>query len=150
MSSTVTYQQKDPLTVRDNITSYQRAILRQAHGLTARYAPFQELVILAEADLMKKRGSGLGYVGFGTADFEPFKGVHFALTGEVLNRGKPDPEDLGAGVEYSAEGPGRGETRLGVWGTINWFLLPHLDLRVDVVSRGSRATMLQSQLHFYL
>jgi len=37
-----------------------------------------------------------------------------------------------------------------VWGTINWFLLPHLDIRFDIVSRGARSTMLQSQLHFYL
>ena len=88
-------------------------------------------------------------MGFATADFEPFRGVHFALTGEVLNRGKPDVEELGD-VDRDAPGPGRGETRLGLWGTVNWFLLPHLDLRVDIVSRGRRATMLQSQLHFYL
>jgi hypothetical protein len=149
VSSMLLYQQKDPLTVREQITTYQRAVLRHAHGVTARYSPFQDLVVLAEADLMKKSGNGIGYVGFATADFEFFKGLHFALTGEVLNRGKPYPEDLGE-VEREVEGPGRGNTRLGLWGTINWFLLPHLDLRFDVVVRGARATMLQSQLHFYL
>ena len=84
-----------------------------------------------------------------TADVEPVRGLHFALTGELLNRGAPDPEDLGEGVR-EVTGPGRGDTRLGLWGTINWFLLPHLDLRVDLVTRQRRATMLQAQLHFYL
>jgi hypothetical protein len=67
----------------------------------------------------------------------------------VLNRGKVDPEALDT-FEREDEGPGRGETRLGLWGTINWFLLPHVDLRVDLVTRQRRATMLQTQLHIYL
>ncbi len=149
VSSMLLYSQKEPLTVRDNITTYQRAVLRHAHGLTARFVPFQALVLLAEADMVKKTGAGIGYVGMLTNDFEPLRGLHFALTGEVLNRGKPNPEDLGE-TAREVEGPGRGETRLGLWGTINWFLLPHLDLRIDLVTRQRRATMLQTQLHFYL
>ena len=148
VSSMLLYAQKEPLTVRDNITSFQRDVLRHAHGLTARYVPFQELVILAEADMVKRTGIGLGYVGMGTADVEPVQGLHFAVTGEVLNRGTTDPEDLGEAIR-EVEGPGRGDTRLGLWGTINWFLLPHIDLRVDLVTRQRRATMLQSQLHIY-
>ncbi|HWO13951.1 MAG TPA: hypothetical protein VNN80_30820 [Polyangiaceae bacterium] len=148
VSSLVLYSQKEPLTIQNDITSYQREVVRQAHGLTARYVPFELLVILAEADLIKRNNAGFGYVGMGTADLEPVQGLHFALTGEVLNRGKPDAEDLGE-TDRQVEGPGRGETRLGVWGTINWFFLPHLDLRFDVVARQDRATMLQSQLHFY-
>ena len=148
VSSMLLYSQKEPLTIRDNITAYQRDVLRYANGLTARYVPFEMLVVLAEADLTKKTGAALGYVGMGTADLEPVQGLHLALTGEVLNRGEPDPEDLGEEVRQ-VEGPGRGDTRFGVWGTINWFFLPHLDLRVDLVARQRRATMLQSQLHFY-
>jgi hypothetical protein len=117
--------------------------------VTARYVPFHELVLLAEADMMKKTGTGVGYVGMATADVEPFRGLHFALTGEVLNRGTPDPENLGESVR-EFEGPGRGETRFGVWGTINWFLLPHLDLRLDLVARQRRPKQLLAQLHFYL
>jgi hypothetical protein len=150
VSSMLLYSQKEPLTVREDITTYQRAVTRQAHGLTGRYVPFRELVVLGEANMMKRSGSGIGYVGFATADLEPLRGLHLALTGEVLNRGTPDPEVLGPDVERDALGPGRGETRLGFWGTINWFLLPHLDLRIDIVTRQRRATMLQSQLHFYL
>jgi hypothetical protein len=143
------YAQKEALTVRDNITTFQREVLRHAHGVTARYVPFKALVVLAEADMAKKTGAGIGYVGMSTFDLEPIQGLHFALTGEILNRGKPEPEPLEGG-DREVEGPGRGETRLGLWGTINWFLLPHLDLRVDLVARQRRATMLQTQLHFYL
>jgi hypothetical protein len=81
------------------------------------------------------------------------QGLHFALTGEVLNRGMPEIETLeGDAGDYDRQvnGPGRGDTRFGLWSTINWFLLPHLDLRVDLVARQRRATMLQTQLHFYL
>jgi len=89
-------------------------------------------------------------VGFGTADVEPLRGLHLALTGEFLNRGELDSEDLGEGGVRQPDGPGRGETRFGLWNTINWFLLPHVDLRVDLVLRQDRPTVLQSQIHFYL
>lgn len=150
VSTMLLYSQQEPLTVDEEITPYQRAVLRHSHGLTARYVPWKPLVVLAEADVLKRTDYGFGYVGFATFDYEPFRGLHLALTGEVLNRGTPDPEVLAPGVERDAQGPGRGETRLGAWTTINWFLLPHLDLRVDLVTRQRRATMLQAQLHFYL
>ncbi|HKO91393.1 MAG TPA: hypothetical protein VJU61_09585 [Polyangiaceae bacterium] len=149
VSSLVIYARKEPLTTNEEVAKGQRAVLRQAHGLTGRYTPLKELVFLAEADVMKRTGSGLGYVGMLNADFEPLRGLHLALTGEVLNRGKLDAEPLD-GDDRIVEGPGRGETRLGLWSTINWFLLPHLDLRIDLVTRQGRPAMLQSQLHFYL
>jgi hypothetical protein len=150
VSSMLLWAQKEPLTVRDDVTRYQREVLRHAHGLTARYTPFELLVILAEADMIKKTGAGIGYVGMGTADLEPVQGLHFSVTGEVLNRGTPDPEVFGGDQERDVLGPGRGDTRLGLWGTINWFLLPHVDLRIDLLTRQRRATMLQTQLHIYL
>jgi hypothetical protein len=119
----------------------QGAFTRQAHGITARYSPWQPLVVLAEADLLKTTGSGLGYVGMAMFDLEPVQGLHFAVTGEVLDRGKPDLGGAGAG---------RGEPRFGTWLTANWFFGPHFDLRVDLVLRQLRAAMLQTQLHFYL
>jgi len=99
---------------------------------------------------MKRTGSALGYVGMLTTDFEPLRGLHLALTGEMLNRGKLDAEPLGDGPAREVEGPGRGDTRFGLWSTVNWFILPHLDVRVDLVTRQGRPAMLQSQLHFYL
>jgi hypothetical protein len=151
VSSMLLYAQKEALTVDDSITTYQRAVLRHSHGVTARFVPFdEELVLLAEADMIKRTGSGIGYVGMATADYEPVRGLHLALTGEALNRGAPNPEALGEGVVREVEGPGRGQNRFGVWGTINWFFLPHLDLRIDLVARQRRDTVLQTQIHFYL
>lgn len=116
------------------------AFSRQAHGLTARYSPWQPLVVLAEANVLKSTGADLGYVGMAMFDVEPVQGLHFAATGEVLNRGQAEP----------GESPGRGETRFGTWLTVNWFFGPHFDLRMDLVVRENRAELLQTQLHFYL
>jgi hypothetical protein len=49
--------------------------------------------------MLKRTGAGIGYVGFATFDLEPLRGLHLALTGEVLNRGKPNAEVLTVGVE---------------------------------------------------
>jgi hypothetical protein len=120
----------------------QEAFYRHGHGLTARWAASREWVVLAEADMIKRTGAGIGYVGFATLDFEPIQGFHLALTPEVLNRGKPS----GGG----ADGVGRGDPRLGSWLTVNWFFMPHGDLRFDMVLREKRPAMLQAQIHFYL
>jgi hypothetical protein len=118
----------------------QGAFVRQAHGVTVRYSPWQPRVVLAEGDVLKTTGSSLGYVGMAMFDLEPVQGFHLAVTGEVLDRGKPD---LGASA-------GRGEPRFGTWLTANWFFGPHFDLRIDLVLRQRRAETLQAQLHFYL
>jgi len=149
VSSLLMQARREIYAVEDQVAG-QRSVLRQAHGLTGRYTPFKPLVFLAEADMIKRTGSSVGYVGFGTADVEPLRGLHLALTGEFLNRGELDSEDLGEGGVRQPDGPGRGETRFGLWNTINWFLLPHVDLRVDLVLRQDRPTVLQSQIHFYL
>jgi hypothetical protein len=115
-------------------------VLRQAHGLTLRYVLSQPVVLLAEADALKKTGAGLGYVSMVTLDVEPWQGLHFAGTGEVLDRGEPS---VGAGL-------GRGEPDLRGWLTVDWFFGPHLELRTDLVWRRERGEMLQTQLHIYL
>lgn len=121
----------------------RQRLIRQAHGVTARYSPFRELVLLGEMDLLDESRSGIGYVGVGTADYEPLRGLHLAITGEMLDRGARE-HDL------DREGLGRGERRLGLWGTLNWFVFPHIELRVDWVMRQRRAPTLLSQLHIYL
>jgi len=117
------------------------AVSRQAHGLTARYAPWTPLVVLAEADVLKNTGAGVGYVGMLTLDVEPIQGLHLAASYERLDRGRSDAD--------SARN-GDGVTRVGKWLTVNWFFGPHLDLRVDYVQRDQRSDMLQAQLHMYL
>ncbi len=114
---------------------------RQAHGLTARYCPWTPLVLLAEADVMKNTGAGLGYLGMLTLDVEPLQGLHLGATREVLDRGESD-----------ADGPrnGDGRARNGTWLTLNYFFGPHLDVRVDWVRRDNRSDMVQAQWHLYL
>ncbi len=128
------------LIARRELEVDEGAFLRQAHGLTARYAPWKPLVVLAEADAIQHTGASFGYVGVVTVDWEPLLGLHLAATGELLNRGRPE----------SGVSAGHGDTRFGGWLTANWFFGPHLDLRMDLVIRESRAEMLQTQLHFYL
>ena len=152
VSSLLMQARREIYAVDDQVAG-QRSVLRQAHGITARYTPFKPLVFLAEADMIKRTGSSVGYVGFGTADVEPLRGLHLALTGEFLNRGELNSEELAGPngtTNRQPEGPGRGDTRFGLWNTVNWFLLPHVDLRVDLVLREDRPTVLQSQIHFYL
>jgi hypothetical protein len=117
------------------------AVVRQAHGLTARYVLAQPLVLLAEADLLAKTHASLGYVGMVTLDLEPTRGLHLAATGEILDRGEPDGAEAGLG---------RGNPDPGAWFTLDWFFAPHFELRTDLVVRRRRGEMLQAQLHMYL
>lgn len=105
------------------------AVVHTAHGLTARYVPWQSLVVLAEANALKVTGYDLGFVGMTTFDFEPIQGLHLGLTGELLKRER---------------------TRAGGWLTWQWFVLPHVDVRLDVVLRQERQSQLLAQVHVYL
>jgi hypothetical protein len=91
---------------------------RYANGVFARYAPFEPLVLLAEADWhyqsLTWNGHRSGYAGFLQADYEPAQGFHFMLTGESMNGGS-------SGEPSSYDG----------WVSAVWFFLPHLDLRFD-------------------
>ena len=116
-------------------------VVRQAHGLTARYVVAEPVVLLAEADLLAKTSTSLGYVGMATLDFEFLQGLHLATTGELLDRGNS------SGVEA---GLGRGKPDLGAWFTVDWFFAPHFELRTDLVLRQQRGQTLQAQLHMYL
>jgi hypothetical protein len=129
------------LVARRGLDLDEGPVARHAHGVTARVVPWQPLVILAEADVVKQTGSGPGYVGSANFDYEPTQGFHLALTGELLDRGKPSS---------GRSGLGRGQPHLGAWFTTNWFFAPHFDLRVDFVARQNRGAMLQTQLHLYL
>lgn len=115
--------------------------VRQAHGVTARYVLAQPLVLMAEANVLSTTGASAGYAGMATLDYEPVRGLHFALTGEMMDRGKPP----------AASGPGRGELHPRGWLSADWFFAPHLELRTDFVLRAhERGELLQVQLHMYL
>jgi hypothetical protein len=117
------------------------AISRQAHGLTFRYSPWTPVVLLAEADVLKNSGAGLGSVAMLTLDVEPVRGLHLGASAERLNRGKPDAQGANNGD---------GRARVGKWLTANWFFGPHLDVRFDFVRRDQRADEVLAQLHVYL
>lgn len=115
-----------------------------AEGLFVRASPVHPLVILAEADLVLDRPAG-GPNANGVAtmlqlDVEPLRGLHLIGTGETLS-----PSGSTTVGSY------------GGWGSVDWFFLPHTDVRFDYMRRkmayGPTAvdvTALLAQLHVYL
>jgi hypothetical protein len=128
------------------VTGSQEATLRHAHGITARWAPWGPATILAEADIIKRTGSTLGYTGFLTADFAVIQGLHLAASAEWLSTGKTQGGTAIAGA---------GKPQLGYWLTAHWLVFTHVDARVDLVMREDPITetlnkQLLTQLHLYL
>jgi len=98
--------------------------LRQAYGLTARAAPWTPLVVSAELDALISTtlGSGslqTGHAGWLQADLEVVRGVHLVSAVEHLSS------------------PAGGAAGLGLWGGAAWFVVPHLDIRADLIRRSS-------------
>jgi hypothetical protein len=132
VSSLLTHAGADPGT--------RVAAFRQAHGLFARLAPSKFFAFLAEGDLLVRslryEDAQLGMTGLVQADIEPLRGLHFALTGEML------------------DAPGPSKAMPGAWLTIWWFAFAHMDARIDLIHRvpdGTPATTsLLFQLHGYL
>jgi hypothetical protein len=117
---------------------------RYSNGLSLRYAPVQELVLLAEADSVYQsltwNGHRGGYAGFVQADVEPAQGVHLMATGEIENDGS-------AGEPPSFAG----------WFSAAWFFWSHMDMRMDNVyevvgspAGNSNVLSLLVQFHVYL
>lgn len=127
-------------------------IWRQAHGVFGRAAPWKPLVISAEMDMLVlsqppsavlqgQEATRLGYAGLGQLDLEPITGVHVIGTGELLR----DPSIAQGGPGY------------GVWGSLHWYFLPHLDVRGDAIYQSVPAgparvgvTTFLLQGHIYL
>ena len=136
ISSMVTKAKKDRVTLEADP-------LRQAHGAYVRTALIDELVLLAEADLLLTSDHDTGYVGFAQADYELVRGLHVMATGEVLNKGY---DRLIGGEKYV----GNGKPQFGVWGTVDWFFLPHWELRADAFSRQQDDFTILGQVHVFL
>ncbi|HHO53167.1 MAG TPA: hypothetical protein ENK18_20405 [Deltaproteobacteria bacterium] len=120
---------------------------RQAHGVFTRYAPIEWMGILGEADLLltsagqDERTSATGAVVELHADVEAMQGLHLKLGGELCD---PDLSDEA------------GSARRG-WGAVQWFLAPHVNLRIDALlgplscTPGAEARpMGLAQLHAFL
>jgi len=117
---------------------------RQAHGIFARFAPWRSLVLMAEGDYLRQAPRGTaainGYATVLRADLEPLQGLHFLVTGENMLQ-------LANSSEMS----------WGGWLGVDWFALPHADVRADFMRRhqwlgatSAAVTALMLQLHVFL
>ena len=117
--------------------------LRQAHGIFGRWAPAKSVVLMAELDALFRVNADAGYVAFGQVDYEPITGLHFILTGEILDQGRyvttTDPPTAG-----------RGEPRFGGWLGADWFFFKQMEMRVDAMLRQNDPFTILAQLHLYL
>jgi hypothetical protein len=138
VSSLYTYAKRDRLTLETNVA-------RGAHGAFTRLAIGEPFALLGEMNLLTDSTRELGYVGFLQGDYEIVQGVHGLLTGEILNQGYPKN---GEALQI-VRSPGNGQAQFGAWISAAWFFLPHLDMRLDAIIRGSDFTLL-TQLHAFL
>jgi hypothetical protein len=124
----------------DRFTQARRA-LRHAHGVQGRFGFGEQWALLAEFDVLKQDGRGVGYVGWVQADYEPLRGLHVLLTSEVLDQGLQ---------QGGASSTGNGAPRGGVWASLDWYWLSHAELRLDAVKRQDSPFSVQAQLHLFL
>lgn len=118
--------------------------LRQAYGVFARWAPVLPVTFLLEGDAFTKNTLGSGTqdfsaVGWLQTDLEFTQGLHVVPSLEILRT------------------PATSGIATGYWLTLDWFCLPHTELRFDVLYRnypgqGGRLQSLSGliQLHTYL
>jgi hypothetical protein len=135
MSSLVTHAFADSLTFESVATT------RQAHGLFSRVAFSRHVTAMAEADVLAKTRSAVGYVGLVQLGVEPLQGLHFGASFEAL--------DAGQGRDQPAV-PGFGTPKAGVWATVDYFFLPGLEFRFDALRRTNEPFTLLGQLHVVL
>jgi len=136
MSSKVTYMRFDRLTKEEKT-------VRQAHGMTMRWGILDNLSILSEVDVLFRTNASAGYVGFMQADYEPWGGLHFMATGEILDQGQ-------AINSTASPSPGQGDPKLGGWLSLDWFFFKQFEFRTDVVFRQKESPTILGQLHMYL
>jgi hypothetical protein len=125
----------------DAFTNVNNSV-RYAYGVNGRWGISSKLSLLGEFDLLKEKGRDRGYTGFLQADYEPLRGLHFMLTGEVLDQGLLQDSDI-------LPLRGAGAARYGSWISIAWFPATHFDLRLDGVMRQDDVFHGQAQAHIY-
>lgn len=124
LSSTVVVGLNALATRADAALDTRAPALRQASGLTARVAPWTPLVLSAEIDALLSVALGsrsvrTGHAGWLQADLEVLRGVHLVPAVERLSS------------------PAGGAAQLGWWAGVAWFVVPHLDVRADLIRRSS-------------
>jgi hypothetical protein len=136
ISSLVTNAKKDRTTLHPDV-------LRQAHGAYVRAAFSDDIVLLAEADGLFTTEHDAGYVGFAQLDWEVTRGLHLMGTAEILDKGYDK-------VVGGPRSTGNGQQQLGAWGSVDWFCLPHVEVRADVFSHQDEEFTILGQLHVFL
>jgi len=139
VSSLYTYAKRDRI-------SLETSVARGANGLFTRLVVADPIAILAEADLLTDSSRSLGYVGFVQGDYEIIQGLHGLVTVEWLDQGVAKSDQLASPVP---EAPGAGKPEVAPWFSVDWFFLPHMDTRVDVIMRPDNFMVL-GQLHAFL
>lgn len=134
-SALVTRAEEDRLTRTEDSVRY-------AYGLNGRWGLSSALSALAEIDVLKDHDRRVGFAGLAQADYEPIRGLHLILSGEVLDQGLVNREQPVA-VR------GAGAPRYGAWVSVDWFFATHFELRVDAVMRQDDVFNGQAQLHVY-
>lgn len=143
VSSKVTRAEKDFVTLEEATT------LRQSQGVFARWSPAVPVVFLGELDLLLRSRRDAGYAGFAQVDLEPLQGLHFMLTGEVLDEGYTIRQADGS-PSTAARSPGAGKPKLGGWLSSSWFFWNQCELRLDTTIRYNDPFLLMGQFHVYL
>lgn len=115
---------------------------RHAHGLFARWSPAEVVSLNLESNLLINQQVGqtttAGFAAALMSDFELVQGVHVMATVEGKHQS--------------------GETGFGGWAGAAWYVLPHVELRVDAIYRllsspnlaPTHSLSLLTQLHFFL
>lgn len=143
ISSLFTVAQADVATLEEESTT------RGSHGVFVRFKASESVTVLAEMDALHKTRRELGYVGFAQFDYEPVQGLHLGATGEILDRGYKPGESNVPGID-TPRVEGFGKPRFGGWLTVDWFFLPHFELRLDAIVRQEDPFTAMGQLHVYL
>jgi hypothetical protein len=141
VSSMYTFSKADRIKLQDLKT------MRQVHGLMARAGFGEKAALLAEADAIITSRRELGYVGFVQLDTEFIQGLHFLVTGEMLDQGY---EKTPQGGTPKARVAGEGKPKVGGWLSCAWFIYSHFDVRIDAIKRTGDDVQLLGQLHVYL
>ncbi len=123
-----------------------KPLVRQAHGAMARFSPIDSLALLGEVDFLVWQQPGLldrlGFVSWLSADYEIVQGIHLVGSLEGMHQGD------------GSRGPS-----LGAWAAVAWYVLPHVEVRLDGIFRretrptGQSATggvTVLAQVHLFL
>jgi hypothetical protein len=134
-------------TATDRASNADLKTVHQVHGLMGRAGFGEKVALLAEVDGIFTSRRDAGYVGFAQLDVEAVQGLHFMLTGEMLDQGYVKPAVGATGAPRTL---GEGKPKVGGWLSLAWFVYSHFDVRFDAIKRSGEDVTLLGQLHVYL